>query len=319
MPERNTDPGRWFASFLPFLGSVVVFILLFTRFRSGGDDWIMLGKVAAALFIAAAVAALIRFSLAPVTQRDRPTTAVDPAIAMRSRIAPLVLGVGSVAIIVLALAIIVTLALLSLVHDELPNKIDTLLTGIFTAVLPVFATWVGTVIAFYFSETAYKEAAKSTRAAIGGSELGKPRVRSYMNEYDSINKLDVQDRPAADAVTIKRVRDQLGEVRDHTYIFEAPKKNPVYLIKKQYLSALTDDQTVQDYRTQTGRGIDLASDAKKLAFVKEDDTLEQAMKTMLVVGSAEAFVTKTGQASEEVIGWITKETLQRNGGTATEE
>ena len=47
----------------------------------------------------------------------------------------------------------------------LTPKIDTLLMGVFTAVLPVFATWVGTVLAFYFSNKSFRQAAKAAQEA----------------------------------------------------------------------------------------------------------------------------------------------------------
>ena len=48
------------------------------------------------------------------------------------------------------------------------NKIDALLTGVFSAVLPVFATWVGTVIAFYFTNESFRQAAQVARESASG-------------------------------------------------------------------------------------------------------------------------------------------------------
>ncbi|MBV9250851.1 MAG: hypothetical protein JO227_16575 [Acetobacteraceae bacterium] len=88
----------------------------------------------------------------------------DLDAAVRRWITPVLIGIGSAAIIVMALGLIIAFAVLANQKvGGIDNKIDTLLTGVFSAVLPIFATWVGTVIAFYFTTANFKQAADIAR------------------------------------------------------------------------------------------------------------------------------------------------------------
>src|SRR5262249_43905158 len=91
------------------------------------------------------------FGLAPLGRRmsppaTAPATTHHPDAAVRRWITPIVFGVGSGAIIVLALGLVIAFTMLATEQNNtIHQKIDTLLNGIFGAVLPIFATWVGTV------------------------------------------------------------------------------------------------------------------------------------------------------------------------------
>ena len=66
-------------------------------------------KLGIAVGLAFAVTAMLRFALSPMLAGSAPPTqtAADADLALRSRITPIVLGIGSAAIIVLALFLIV--------------------------------------------------------------------------------------------------------------------------------------------------------------------------------------------------------------------
>ena len=85
---------------------------------------------------------MLRFALAPLARgKPRSTTApattqTDADAAVRRWITPIVFGVGSGAIIVLALGLVIAFSVLAAYQDALKGKIDTLLNGVFGAVLP---------------------------------------------------------------------------------------------------------------------------------------------------------------------------------------
>jgi hypothetical protein len=131
------------------LGGLVALVWLFwflTPTSIAAADWTTLLKLAIAVLVAFGVTAMIRFALSPLVSVDpvQPSTAVDADVVLRSRMAPIVLGIGSAAIILLALGLIIEFGLLAQQQAGPDNvvkpKIDTLLTGVFSSVLPVFAT-----------------------------------------------------------------------------------------------------------------------------------------------------------------------------------
>ena len=71
----------------------------------------------------------------------------------------------------------------------LQGKIDTLLLGIFGSVLPILATWVGTVIAFYFTNESFQQAMKATAVATAGLRPPGPKVTERMIPFEKIAKI----------------------------------------------------------------------------------------------------------------------------------
>ncbi len=168
------EGGRAAAAVASAVSGVIALLWLFWLFTpkaSEAVDWLTLVKLAVALVLAFGVAAMVRFALAPLMSADQapaPTPA-DADVVLRSRMAPIVLGIGSAAIILLALGLIIEFGYLEALKDPaISPKIDTLLTGVFASVLPVFATWVGTVIAFYFTNESFRQAAQATRESTAG-------------------------------------------------------------------------------------------------------------------------------------------------------
>jgi hypothetical protein len=132
--------------------------------KTGEAEWFTLLKLVVALVLSFGVMLMMRFALSPLVAADPapPTSAVDADVALRSRMAPIVLGIGSAAIILLAIGLMIAFSVLNQ-QKSVADKFDTLLMGIFASVLPVFATWVGTVIAFYFTNESFRQAAQAAR------------------------------------------------------------------------------------------------------------------------------------------------------------
>jgi len=165
---RSYDRERWCVAIIAALGGIISLIWLFWRLKGEAADWNTLAKLAVAVLLALAITAMLRFALAPLGRgrpmpaATSPATPSDPDAAVRRWITPIVFVVGSGAIIVLALGLVIAFTVLAAQpnNDAIAAKIDTLLNGIFGAVLPIFATWVGTVIAFYFTSSNFQQAAK---------------------------------------------------------------------------------------------------------------------------------------------------------------
>ena len=163
------------------LGGITALLWLFWILTpKSGDpiDWIVLFRLSIAVALAFGVTAMILFALAPISSGDsvQLSTPADADVVLRSRMAPIVLGIGSAAIILLALGLFIEFGVMEQNQDpNIKGKIDTLLNGVFSSVLPVFATWVGTVIAFYFTNESFRQASQAARENMAGSN---DRLRS---------------------------------------------------------------------------------------------------------------------------------------------
>jgi len=140
------------------------------------DKWQALAIIAGAVVIAFVVVAMFRFALAPLIAPRPSAAGVDADAAVRSRIGPMVLLIGIVAIVVLALVLMISFAVLAQYQAPLKDKVDTLIGGVFSTVLPVIATWVGTVLAFYFGSENFRQAAQSTREALSDRLAPKKKI-----------------------------------------------------------------------------------------------------------------------------------------------
>jgi hypothetical protein len=286
----------------------------------GVDRWQTLGLLAVAVAIASAVAGMLRFALAPLIGPDPSPSGGDADAAIRSRVAPIVLAVGSIAIVALALALIITYAVLAASYGLLHDKIDTLLGGVFSTVLPVVATWVGTVLAFYFGSENFRQAAQSTRETLG-QQAPKKTITDVMIPYERIGRLEAESEEAAAATLMTSVINTMSAAATRVIVFNKRTKAPIYIIRSSTPpmpenwiasdygkgSALPDGATIQAYLDQNG-GKNKA-DAQKFRFIDQNATLEVALALMTKEGVDDLFITKDGQSTSPVLGWVATQDL----------
>jgi hypothetical protein len=292
----------------------------------GVERWQKLGLAALAVVIALGVVAILRFALAPLAGSNSSQPSADADAAIRGRIAPLVLAVGTIAIVALALALIISFVIMA--SKEPPNgpvasKIDTLLTTVFTTVLPVVATWVGTVLAFYFGSENYRQAAESTRAALGDRLIAKKNVSQAVKHYDEIAKFEVDDEAAAENLTIFDMIHTFSSAAPRVIIFKKSTKTPIYVIRSttppmppnwvtpEYGQGsdpnLTKDTKLKAY-LDFNNG-DNRNDARKFRFIKADATIDEAIALMRKEGVDDLFITKDGLPASPVLGWAATKDL----------
>ncbi len=328
------------ASWAAALAALATGVWLFVMFLSApnaASDWLTLVKLGFAVGLAFAVAAIVRFALSPLTSPDaKPTSPADADAAIRSRIAPIVLAIGSAAIIVLALALILEFSSLSMQNKTLQDKIDVVLSGVFNSVLPVFATWVGTVIAFYFTNESYRAAAQSTRESFsaGQERLKATPVKAAMlplarmvayklpqgGSLETIPLKDVDAKYAAQGANNDRVSRLAfldadgkfvavmhrsiwmellaGNLRTNPQLLQ--ENGAVGLLIAANVAAATPPRTYADFIKNT------------VAFVGVDQSLADAKTAMEAVkGAQDVMVTQSGAANAAVIGWIMNTDIAR--------
>lgn len=307
---------RWF----PALLALGVSGLILSRFLPAADGTLRQGAVAVLLAFGAGLGVIALVRLARPREAEAfassPTSAapeVDDLI--RHRLAPVVVAIGSAAIIVLALVVIFTLA--NLDDSTIKAKLDTILVGVFSAVLPVFATWVGTILAFYYSSENLRQATQSARELTQGARPEAESVTDLkrMIPYERITKYILGEGQNASDPREVKIADleslMKGDLVSRVVVFGQARK-PVAIIRKKSLEgyrsqtpALPADAKLGEFLIDVTR----ATDAKRYRFVPASATVAFARQVLSTHNVADIFVTDGGQEDEPVKGWITDERL----------
>jgi hypothetical protein len=291
------------------------------------DKWHALGMYAVAVAIAFAVMAMLRFAAAPLIAPKPIPGIADADTAVRSRIGPLVLLIGTTAVAVLAMALIIAFALLAKSNQAIETKADVLLSGVFNTVLPVVATWVGTVLAFYFGSENFRQA----REAFGDQPTAKKKVTDVMIPYDRIARMDWDVTKVADVEKLSMIDviNSMSAAAPRIIVFDKNSQTPIYVIRSKTPpmpdkwitpnyekgSSLPDDPTktpptitlLKDYLDANGG--QNRKDATNFDFMDENATIDAALQLMDQKQIDDLFITRDGQKTSKVVGWVAKQDL----------
>jgi len=187
---------------------------------------------------------------------------------------------------------------------------------VFTAVLPVLGTWVGTVLAFYFAQKNF-EAATSSTLALTGREREVKVVDVMIHEADIV-AYDLATGEEPNSVKLSAVREQMTNVKPPSR--RLPIRNQaravLYVIHDSTLSAFADKQkkTVDEISNMTIG--DLLSDPeyKEIleanGYISREATVAEARTVMGSIPKCnDVFVTASGKRDERAIGWLTNTLL----------
>jgi hypothetical protein len=186
---------------------------------------------------------------------------------------------------------------------------------VFSSVLPLLGTWVGTVLAFYFARENFQAATEST-LKLAGIETATPVTRVMIREADFV----AYDLGAGD-----RVEDvQLAAVRQRMQALVPPSRRlPIRNVSGAVLYVIHDSTLIAyaDSVSQTPATLDktigdMLGDAQykqlieAIGFVAEKATVADARAVMVSVkNSNDVFVTANGKRDERAIGWLTNTLL----------
>lgn len=286
------------------VGVIVAGILLsaLLMVEPGHLSW---GKAAALVIIAGfvfAIVATIRYGLGGLMDAPVAPTGEDGQAIIRSRLAPLVIGIGTLGILTVAISVILVL----LQNNGTPETY----MGIFSTVVTVFATWVGAVIAFYFSNESFRQAAQASGAIKGDPTEFEPVTAPHrMIPVDKITGLVLGTKPDdtspelpkdKDAITIGQVKAKLSSTVSRVIIFSKP-GFPIFIVRDKLLGTLDNGKTLADYRALDKN----ASDALNFRFIPETATVGDARRLLKTYATVDLFVTATGSPEEPVKGWLT--------------
>ena len=231
----------------------------------------------------------------------------------RAAIARGIVIVGSVALFLLAIVVIVATAIFN------PTNLGTTTQTLFSALLPLVGTWVGTILAYYFSRENFQTASRTFLDTVKEltpiEKLGKIPVKDAMLKIGAIKavkmkagqsekdiKLEELKKLLDGVVTRIPVLDDKGAVRyvihqSMLYKFiaeESCAKKTAFQFAAVTLEDFLNFEQMKDYVSRTR------------AFVAADQTLADAKVQMEAVpGSQDVFVTEHGKPDEPVLGWLT--------------
>lgn len=201
------------------------------------------------------------------------------------------------------------------------------LDTIFTAIVGLVGTWVGTIIAFYYTKDNFEAASRSTQELVKqvqSEKLDNILAREAMLGLSKITYLQIKEGKTEDDYLLKDILDNYlnkfnrlpvlaSDSSPKFIIYESTIDN--FISKKLFKDKL-DEEKVKELKLG-----DLARDKtsgkliKGFITVKENDSLG-LVKTLMersVIDPSEdenvyigdAFVTTTGDAKGVVIGWLT--------------
>jgi len=205
---------------------------------------------------------------------------------------------------------------------------DTSPREVFMTLVPLFSTWVGTILAFYFSRENFETANRAVNQAIEKltpeQEMQQTAVSQVMKKRNAIKGIDLAS-PADEAnVTIAQVRSLLDQGFTRIAIF-APNNLIKYIIHEATLNKYIADSAaagaaidlttakLSDFLAFKIGNDDVKSLVSKMGFVKSDANLKDARAAMLAIkGAQDVFVTKSGKKDEEVLGWLTNSDITKD-------
>lgn len=186
---------------------------------------------------------------------------------------------------------------------------------VMAAVLPLFGSWIATVLAYYFAKENLRAATNSVSTLMSSKDKDLEAVFAKDKMINRTRIVTLSDKfPNVGATTLKDILAYLNEWK--------VSRSPIFGQDKLSVVEIVHTSTINDFVRQEVAGgktldqltyADLQKDPKlgkllatSLAFVPESATLAEAQAKMNATPECEdVFVTKTGQAAEPVLGWIT--------------
>ncbi|HEY9151668.1 MAG TPA: hypothetical protein VIN60_02190 [Anaerolineales bacterium] len=225
---------------------------------------------------------------------------VDPKGKQQGVVAKWVLIVGAV--------ILVALGVTAIIIDH-QNTMT-----IFNIILPVVASWIGTVLAFYFGRENFESANEQVRALVqrmSPEEVNNELVTELMRPIYDMIFFQIPEGKDDKDVKLSELRAKFSDKVSRLPILDS-KKAPKYMIHQSRI----DNYLAPDGGGTVDDTLDIfiaKQKEKHLEFglnqgfvVVSDQTLvaEAKRKMESPESCQDIFVTKSGKADEPLIGWV---------------
>ena len=197
---------------------------------------------------------------------------------------------------------------------------------IFNILVPVFSTWVGTILAFYFSKENFESAQATVRKAFAQTSeqaLQQTSARQVMKKPSAITGVTLGAGADDDSIMLDTLTNITSKGATRVPIFRSD-KTAKYVIHEGTLNKFIADSVLANagFKPDATKLSDMLAakigpdDIKtivgKIAFVGLESTLADARDAMLAIkGAEDVFVTKTGKQAEPIEGWVTNTDFAR--------
>lgn len=183
---------------------------------------------------------------------------------------------------------------------------------IFNVVLPVFASWVGTILAFYFGRENLEAANQQVKYLVeklNPEERAQAPVSTIMRYFVDISTVQIPSSQGLQDITVKQLRDKLDVKISRIPVIDAQRR-PLLMIHGSRL----DHYIVSDYSENDS--LDKFADyweAKGLSLrlgsgfivVPQTLSIQKAKQKMdSIKACQDIFVTREGSPNEPLIGWV---------------
>lgn len=243
-------------------------------------------------------------------------TTSDAGLSAREQIAFTIIKWSGAGLAILAV-VIVGFALVQAFATDRDDQSQDLILTVFNAILPLLGTWVGTVIAFYFTRENFVSAAQESRRlvqAMTDEKLKSIPVAEVMLKRDAfIDAVTLASGAAEDSVKTKDLLASvqkpkvsrvpiLGASGEARYVL-----HDSMIYKDSALHGVTVGSPARDRTLADMLAIsEFAALFKAIATVPRRSSLADAKSRMESVPNCrDVFVTETGAATEPVLGWVT--------------
>ncbi|MYZ49416.1 hypothetical protein [Propylenella binzhouense] len=227
----------------------------------------------------------------------------------------------AVMVFIVAAAGILVLAAATLLWGSVDDK-----RQVFPTLVALFGTWVGTILAFYFSRENFQAANDSLQRTVDrltpDDRLRSTPVRIAMIPRSSIEGVGTGGEPD-DRIPLSAICGLLAK-KPRIPLIE-PDGSLRYIVHDsmvwKYLADLAiagqpkkpADLTVAEMLAHRLDGETIGAMVKKVAYVAADRSLAEARDAMLAVkGAKDVIVTRTGRSGEPVEGWVTDVDIARH-------
>jgi hypothetical protein len=243
-----------------------------------------------------------------------PAPNTDPNIRFRATLATAIICFSIGGIVVLSLVAIMTLS----------GEDRTQMTQqVFSAVLPLLGTWVGTVLAFYFARESLQAATDSTTQLVAGGRDPLTPVSRVMIMPSKVvaHHLAAGERP--EAVALADLMDKMVDAKVHRIPIVDSTGVVMYVVHEATVTKFISIPPVPAAATAppahplANRTVadllavdELAELIKALGYVAATATVADTRVEMRrVLNCNDVFVTARGRNDEPYLGWITNSDL----------
>ena len=183
---------------------------------------------------------------------------------------------------------------------------------VFSSVLPLLGTWVGTVLAFYFTSDSLRAGADTTAQVLGLQDRLRSTPASVaMIGYDDMDKLELKKGDTVESVKISSLLDQMrSKNRWRLPIFDH-ERHVLCVVHRSIAADFVASQAGPDTATLTigdmkSKAIALYNKVLAFAVVAANANLADVKRVMEGIEDCnDAFLTKKGTIDDVVTGWIT--------------